>query len=52
MRLRKYCGPEKAAHHTSSVGLWLLMAAIVVDVLPSSEVSHTARRFWESLCIA
>jgi hypothetical protein len=28
-----FCGSEKAAHHTSSVGLWLLMAAIVADVL-------------------
>jgi len=42
-----YCGPEKAAHHTSSVGLWLLMAAISVDVLRRSQVRHTARWFFE-----
>jgi hypothetical protein len=40
--LVNFCGSEKAAHHTSSVGLWLLMAAIVVDVLRSSQVRHTA----------
>jgi hypothetical protein len=28
-----FCGSEKAAHHTSSVAPWLLMAVIVVDVL-------------------
>ncbi|CAI8993215.1 hypothetical protein EMIT0P253_90164 [Pseudomonas sp. IT-P253] len=51
-RLVIFCGSEKAAHHTSSVGLWLLMAAIVVDVLRLSQVSHTARWFWGYLCIA
>jgi hypothetical protein len=44
-RLGIFCGSEKAAHHTSSVGLWLLMAAIVVDVLPKRELRHTARCF-------
>ena len=43
----KYCGSEKAAHHTSRVGLWLLMAVIVVDVLRQSQVRHTARWFFE-----
>jgi hypothetical protein len=32
-RLGFFCGSEKAAHHTSRTGLWLLMAVIVVDVL-------------------
>src|SRR5689334_1306263 len=41
-----YCGPEKAAHHTSSLGIWLLMAVIVVDVLRQSQVRHTARWFF------
>jgi hypothetical protein len=39
-------GSEKAAHHTSSVGLWLLMAVIVVDVLHKRELRHTARCFF------
>jgi hypothetical protein len=32
-RLVIFCVSEKAAHHTSRVGLWLLMVVIVVDVL-------------------
>jgi hypothetical protein len=45
-RLGFFYGSEKAAHHTSSTGLWLLMAVIVVDVLRLSQTSHTARWFF------
>ena len=45
MRLVIFCGSEKAAHHTSSVGRWLLKAAFVGDVLPHAQVRHTARWF-------
>ncbi|WP_130905849.1 MULTISPECIES: hypothetical protein [unclassified Pseudomonas] len=44
-RLGFFCGSEKAAHHTSSTALWLLMAVIVVDVLRFTQTSHTARWF-------